>query len=222
MDKDSSRRKRNICLQLAIAVLLVFWYFTSRQARFLFPAMLVIMQTVIHSKVWFSGKRSYCIYTAILAATLVSAPWHWRRHYMSNWQSVLAKVDTASYLSTCSKDYLIQAFDVIFRIRGVNARTMVFFERRLLYLPGTYFIVTPGYQDKFFLSPQNSISDNSRHISYILHENDVEFILFEKVVKYNSPALTGTIGASLRELTDDGKYRVIFDSPTHVVLQGWQ
>jgi hypothetical protein len=219
MDKDNYRRKRNIYLQLAIAGLLIFWYFTSRQARFLLPATLVIMQIVIHSNVLFSGKRRYCIYTTILAAILVSTLWHWRRHYISNWQSVLGKVDTASYLSTCSKDYLIQAFDVIFRIRGDNARTMVFFERRLLYLPGTYFIATPGYQDKFFLSPQNSISDNSRYINDLLLKNNAEFILFEKVTKYNSPALTGTIGASLRELIDGGKYRTIFNSPTHFVLQ---
>ncbi len=220
-------RLRDFALMALPALLFIFWYSTARQTRFLLPLFVLLpLLAGLYGQWFFTGRRKYPLLLLLLAGTLFSVPYAWRKHFINQWKAATGKVDTASYLSSTSRDYLIQAYEAIHRLQTPQTSTMVFFERRFLYLPGKYTIATPGFQERYFFLPQDSLIDKEDilwRLRQMLDETGTRFILVEKVLKYNENSqewhnLTSALFHSFDRLVASGEYLVAIDTPTHRLL----
>lgn len=150
----------------------LFWFFTSQQARFLLPAIFVLFLLALNPVYNQYYKIKNIIFGIILFLTVYSFPVKRIEHFYNSWKGVLGITKRADYLySGTGKGYL-KALHMLLAQKERKS-TMLLFEHRGLYVPGKYFIASPGFQEKYFAP----IPEKSSDIYRIIKQNNISHIL---------------------------------------------
>ena len=130
----------------------LFWCLSSQQSRFLLPFLFPVAFFAASGLALLPGKWRNAALVLIAAATLLSfQPEVWKNFYFA-WRSLeAARKAPADFLrfATREKEY-VNVLDHLARTVPADARILLVFDRRGLYVPGRCMQGTPYFQEKFF------------------------------------------------------------------------
>ncbi|OGV51204.1 MAG: hypothetical protein A2017_04885 [Lentisphaerae bacterium GWF2_44_16] len=146
-------RQKNRYLRTLILMMIflyVFWFFTSQQARFLYPFFFVSLIMAANS-FRFSRVVNVFLIMLILFLSLISIPRVALSHYLKSWKAVVGRVKFMDYLYTGTGKGYLKALSLINEKTPQDARILLLFEKRGLYVPRKYQLGTPFFQEKYFM-----------------------------------------------------------------------
>ena len=159
----------------ALAAGYLFWAFTSQQTRFvyplLFPAALLFADTF---GVFASKWHTVCSAALALAfcLTLPAAEPH-LRHFVTAWRILpTARRAPAEFLARAAGSEYFDTLRVLGRVAPADAKVLLLFERRSLYVPRKAVHGTPFFQELRFTPPPDSperLAAGLRDVDYILY-----------------------------------------------------
>ena len=138
----------------ASAWLFTFWSLTAQQARFAIPAMLPLLLLAAVGLRRLHGKDRKLVLAVLLAATLISVPWRTAGHYLGSWLAVLGIVSRTDYVNVSTDKEYVPLIQAISERTPPDARLLLLFEHRGFYMPRSYVIGTPFYQEACFTPPE--------------------------------------------------------------------
>jgi hypothetical protein len=146
-------RARDVRPWIALACALglyAFWFLTSRQARFLMPAC--FMLTLAAAFVWplLSRLARAALTAALPVLSLASIPLPNYHLLVGVYRLQTGSVDLLKYLDFANPDRYVYACQAIQEETPPDARVLLLFEQRGLYIPRDYRIGTPYFQGKYF------------------------------------------------------------------------
>jgi hypothetical protein len=173
------RDKRVTGVRLVVAAILfyAFWFFTSQQSRFLMP-LFIIFILLSAGLMRYLDERAKRLAAIVLLAASVFGVWQVHGpffHYKTAWKFVYSGREPIrlQYLSVIMRDPgYIQAMETLCRTPK-QAKVMLIFERRGLYVPREYVIGTPFFQARFF----TPLPQSEKHIYDELQKHNISFIL---------------------------------------------
>lgn len=134
------------------ALYYLFWCLSSQQSRFLLPFLFPAAFFAASGLALLPGKWRNGALVLIAAGTLFSfQPTAWKNFYFA-WRSLeVGRKAPADFLrfATREKEYG-NVLDFLARTVPADARTMLIFDRRGLYVPGRCVLGTPCFQEKYF------------------------------------------------------------------------
>lgn len=134
--------------------LFVCWLLVSQQARFLEPAVALLIVCAAAFLRSMPKKAAAWTLGATLLATAVSAPLPgWPKYYVSNWSAALSGTPVAQYIGNVWKIGLLDAFAVAAQLSKPGDKLMLLFEKRILHCPRPCVIASPLYQATYFTPP---------------------------------------------------------------------
>jgi hypothetical protein len=136
------------------AILYAFWYLTSQQSRFLIPSIFIVFILSKYSLCKISHTASKYLILIILFLTLISVPGNIMKDCLLSWQSVLGSIGTADYLYSSTGPGYLKAVQIANTKLPPDAKLMLIFENRGLYINKNYVVGTPFFQDEFFTPPE--------------------------------------------------------------------
>lgn len=204
----------------ALATGYVFWALTSRQTRFLYPLLftsaLMLAESVPPLKARKSGGLALLLALAVVA-TAGSYPR--LRHYWTAWRMLpQAQQDPARFLALATKDpAYFNTLKLLGAVVPKQARVLLLFERRSLYVPRYFEHATPLFQEARLTPPPRSADELWRGI------RDFDYLLFGSTLEHvdRLPWYGGIetqLGQLLIELVKDGRLRPI-PGPSGVEFQ---
>lgn len=137
----------------------IFWMCTSRQARFLEPAVILLILASADAMCHMRRDRRMLCLALVLALALVSSPWGWVRHYVTSWQVVLNRIPSYNFLSATLGKNRCEAYGKLASIATPKDKVMIIYDRKIFHCPVDCFIATPFYQERFFTPPPESGTD---------------------------------------------------------------
>jgi hypothetical protein len=180
------RRRRSlwaaaVLLGLLWLALYAFWFFTAQQARFLVPAMLLIVllaglgfrQLVRQRGPWRSG-----IVAALVLASLASLPWRTAGYYAASWLTIAGSFSQTHFVDEGTSFRHLPLVRACREHLPANTRLLVLFENRTLYLPQPALVGTPFFQERGFTPPE-AFADPAT-IRARLHEFQITHIVLAK------------------------------------------
>ncbi len=174
-------RQRNgigIRLVTAAIVFYLFWFFTSQQSRFLTPLyilLILIAGDFIRSLPERKLKDLAGLVLIVAVACGLWQDYHSLFHYKTAWKIIFSGREKMRprYLAVIMREYgYIQSMDALNRLPE-NAKVMLIFERRGLYVPRKYVIGTPYFQSCFF----TPIPENEDDVLKVLQKNKIFYVL---------------------------------------------
>ena len=206
------RRERKTYLEFAALLAgYLFWSFTSQQTRFvyplLFPAALLLAETFDV----FPGRRERTAAAVVLFlafCTALPSAWPHLRHFSTAWRIMpMARRSPAEFLSPVDREYFA-ALTVLDKIAPPNARVLLLFERRSLYVPRQAVHGTPCFQELRFTPPPTSAEQLFSGLK------DVDYILLgdsrrgaDHLETYDD--VEAAVRGQLAELVRTGKVRIV-------------
>ena len=132
---------------IVFAVLYTFWFLTAQQARFVVPAVvpLILMagQGVrVMNRTWLR-----MITGTLIAACVVSLPWRTAGYYAGSWETVLSFWTWEDYVSDGTGGSHLALIQAVRDQTPEDAKLMLQFEHRGLYMPRSHVIGTPFFQE---------------------------------------------------------------------------
>jgi len=138
-----------------------FWFFTARQSRFLLPALLCMVMASSCARTLFTGRSGVIILALLLILTVASLPGRLLEQVVFGWKDLVAGNHRAvDYLDAAVRDKYLTACARIRDLTPINAKVMLIYEQRGLYVPRAYVIGTPYFQERFFTPPSEIASDD--------------------------------------------------------------
>jgi len=165
-------------LIIASIAFYLFWFITSPQSRFLLP-LFILFIVIAAGMLASSTKRINHLVTILLVTLTLYSVWEYRGpflHYRIAWKLVRdgRQKFALQYLSSITRDPgYVKALEALCNKTPQDARVMLFFERRGLYIPRKYYIGTPYFQSQFF-TPH---PENEKDILRVLRGNNISFVL---------------------------------------------
>ncbi len=162
-----NRRRRSLwaaagLLGLLWLALYAFWFFTAQQARFLVPAMLLVVllaglgfrqlgfrQLVRQPGPWRSG-----IVAMLVLASLASLPWRTAGYYAASWLTIAGAFSQTHFVDEGTSFRHLPLVRACREHLPAGARLLVLFENRTLYLPQPALVGTPFFQEQGFTPPE--------------------------------------------------------------------
>lgn len=183
---------RNCGLIAAIVFFYLFWFFTSQQSRFILPLYFLVMITGAYEFCRLLHKKVFIVFLLLFVfCASVSLEWRQIRHYYIAWKWVFGDPrGFQKYLETGTRDKgFVRAMAEIAEKTPQQAKIMLVFERRGLYMARQYVIATPFYQEQYF-TPLPNTSDE---IMEVLKKEKIDYILIgasevnpDHLVEYNA------------------------------------
>lgn len=152
-----------------------FWFFTSRQARFFISVSVVAILLVKYSPICLKRKAVLIVSLIAIGLGFASLPDTVFKHSFLSWKCALGILPKQDYLFSLTGDDYLQSIDFIRLRTSQNAKILLLFENRGLYLPRKHEIGTPFYQQKYFTPPENYCDANT--ILSVLKQNKITHIL---------------------------------------------
>ncbi len=213
----------NIIAYASSAVILYsFWFFTSQQSRFLIPSIFIVFILSKHSMRKISRTAGKCLILMILLLTLVSIPGNIMKDCLLSWQSVYGSIKTTDYLYSSTGPGYLKAVHIVNTKLSPDAKLMLIFENRGLYISKNYVVGTPFFQDEFFTPPEQ-ITAPSR-IMDVLNKNKITHILIglsendpDRLPEYLSR--TASFANMLGELAVSGRLRKIWEDDGFAIYE---
>ena len=207
-------------LPLASLGLYVAWFVTSQQARFLVPALFTVVLSAGVGIRALQPRLRRLATVAILTSTLCSVPLERSGYYYYSWLCVAGRLGLADYVHTATDEAYLPAVDAIAGRTPADAKLMMIFEHRSLYVPRDCVIGTPYFQQRFFTSPEQFATgaallkvllDNGITHLWMAHAKAGPDLLPEYVGK------TEPFARSVAWLIEHGQLRLLWRSPDYVV-----
>lgn len=130
----------------------LYWCVSSQQARFILPLFFPVLFLAASGLAWLPVRWRNAALAVIAAATLLSfQPEVWKNFYYA-WRSMpVARQAPADFLRFADreKEYA-NLLDYIGRTLPEEAKVMLVFDRRGLYMPRRCVLGTPFFQEAFF------------------------------------------------------------------------
>jgi hypothetical protein len=150
------RRCRCVAWPLAVTMwMYVFWYITAQQARFAVPgaAALVVVAGVGLRQLPPSLRR--VALPALLLGTVVSLPWGNAGYYVGSWEIVFGRQTWTGSVDESTHRRYIPLVRAIVERTPPDAKLMLLFEHRSLYVPREAIIGTPYFQEEGLTPPED-------------------------------------------------------------------
>lgn len=153
----------------------LYWCVSSQQARFILPLFFPVLFLAASGLAWLPVRWRNAALAVIAAATLLSfQPEVWKNFYYA-WRSMpVARQAPADFLRFADreKEYA-NLLDYIGRTLPEEAKVMLVFDRRGLYMPRRCVLGTPFFQEAFFTpvpgSPEEAYGELVRgRVNYIV------------------------------------------------------
>lgn len=135
---------------LSLFILYIFWFFSSQQARFLLPFLILFLfftgqcinkNPLLHSKIFL---------ILILVCTVVSIPGLALKHSFNTWKMSLKRGELLNYIYSGTGDDYLPSIAILCNIKEPDSKVLMLFDNRTLYIPLKCEIGTPFFQEKYF------------------------------------------------------------------------
>ena len=218
------RRRSSRCILYAVLALAlyVFWFFTAQQARFLIPVAFLTTLLAAHALRLISTRWRRATLVVVAAATLASLPFRVSGFFYYSWQAACGRLKTVDYLYTSTGEHYLPMVEAVFNHTPENAKLMLLFEHRLLYLPRRAVIGTPFFQEAVFTPPETVETPdamlaalNAARVSHVLV--GVEHVDPDRIPEYVDRWL-GLI-QHLGKLADRGQIAAVWRSKGFVLYE---
>jgi len=212
-----------IIAYVSIAVILYsFWFFTSQQSRFLISSIFIVFILSKHSIRRISRTTSKYLMLIILLLTLVSVPGNIMKDCILSWQSVFGSIRTADYLYSSTGPGYLKAVQIVNTKLPPDAKLILIFENRGLYMNKNYVIGTPFFQEEFFTPPEQITI--ASQIMDVLNKNKITHLLIglsendpDRLSEYLSR--TASFANMLGELAVSGRLRKIWEDDGFAIYE---
>ena len=152
-----------------------FWFFTSQQSRFLIPAIFILFILSKYALCKIPNLAAKYLVLSVLVLSIISIPGNIMKDCFLSWQSVFGSIKTADYLYSATGSGYLKAIHIANTKLPQDAKLMLIFENRGLYINKNYVIGTPFFQSQFFTPPEQ-ITEPSQIIS-VFKENRISHVL---------------------------------------------
>ncbi len=125
------------------------WFFTAQQSRFFTPYFILMLVGATISLTGTKKLEKYCG-IIILTLSLISLPGIMLRHFYNCWKYPVGKVKYNDYVYSLTGNGYLPAIDTIKKATPENAKILLMFDPRGLYIPRRHEICTPFFQSKYF------------------------------------------------------------------------
>ncbi len=166
---------RLAALLLMALVFYAFWFFTSQQSRFIIPAVFVLFIASKQSFRLLPQTASGALIVLIVLLTILSIPMNILRDSLISWKTALGIIKTEDYLYSATGPGYLKAVYIANNKLPPDAKLMLIFENRGLYINRKYVIGTPFFQEKFFTPPEKTAS--STDLLKTLRDNQISHLL---------------------------------------------
>ena len=154
------RRERTVYLKFgAVLAGYLFWAFTSQQTRFVYPLLFPAALLLAENFDVFRGRGRTAAAVVLALAFCVALPQTWPhlRHFFTAWRILpAARRDRPEFLARVAGRGYIDALTVLCRTAPPDAKVLLLFERRSLYVPRKVVHGTPFFQECRFTPPPTS------------------------------------------------------------------
>jgi hypothetical protein len=153
----------------AAALLYAAWFVTSQQTRFLFPAAVLLV--VAASFGWTSAPAALrTALTALLPLlALSSIPGRTYQHLWIGLGVCTGRVSALEYVDSANPDRYLAACQAILERTPPEARVLLLFEHRGLYVPRAHALGTPFFQARFF-TPSERVTSPAELLATLQRE----------------------------------------------------
>ena len=155
--------------------LFCFWALTAQQARFAIPAALVLYVLTAHLLITFSAHVQNLLAVALIALTMISAPWGTGWYYAGAWLANLGLVDVKAIVDEGTGFEYLPLVSAIDTLTEVDARIMLLLEHRSFYIPRETVIGTPFFQSQSFNPPEDFATAES--VLRVLRDKQVSHLV---------------------------------------------
>lgn len=216
------KRNRTLASLASAVVLFVFWFLTAQQARFLIPAAVLVAVAGAQGLRAQNIRWRSIIAMMLLAATLYSAPWRTRGHYLGSWMCAIGLISQTTYVDESTDRNYIPLVSAIGEHTPADARLLLLFEHRGFYIPRQYQIGTPFFQERGFTPPEQ-FSD-AKAVLEILGRNSISHLVV--TTKPTGPDLPAAwldrldpLLAALNRCIEAGSIVPVWQSDRHILYE---
>lgn len=217
------RGERTAALPLAAVALLLYgaWYATAQQARFLVPAALVV--TLLAGAGWSrlgAGAQAWCP-ALLVAASLASLPWRTAGYYLASWETLAGHWTWSEAVDDGTDSRYVPLVQALADRTPPEARLLLVFEHRTLYLPRPAEIGTPFFQAKYRLL--EAASSPARLAESLRRGGFTHLVLARSPIGPDQGAdwwdRTEPLLRTIEQGIAGGTFRTLWESETHLILE---
>jgi hypothetical protein len=162
-------------LLAALCVLYAFWFLSAQQARFAIPVFSVLTLLASRGLCALTAKARTIALCLLACASLFSLPWTHAGYYFASWEKLLGIWTTSQYIDDSLEVEYMPLVSAIDQSTPANARILLLFENRSLYIPRPTLIGTPFFQAETFTPPEQFAS--AERIMNHLKEKEVSHVV---------------------------------------------
>ena len=174
------RSKQGLSEQLwigSITVLLYsFWFFSAQQARFGLSIFVTVTLLASHGLRSIKGHKRTLAGILLAGTTIFSLPWTNGGYYFASWERLLGIWSNTQYVDDSLEVEYVPLVAAIEKSTQEDARLLLLFEHRSLYIPRRCLIGTPFFQAEG-LTPPEQFSDPDRVLQYLI-ANKITHVVF--------------------------------------------
>ena len=209
-------------LAVCLLMLYTFWFLTAQQARFIIAALvpLIVIAGYGICELGKNGRRLAVV--GLLISSVVSLPWRTAGYYLGSWETMFGYWSWNEYVDDGTGGSYVPMIEAVRTMTPIDARVMLLFEHRGLYIPRAHEIGTPYFQASGLSSATLPMSSAS-----LLTQLRTE--AFTHVVMANSPIGPDRatewydewdpLFKAIDDAVQQGLLKVLWISEEHAVLE---
>ncbi|HCE43717.1 MAG TPA: hypothetical protein DET40_09220 [Lentisphaeria bacterium] len=217
-----SRNSRIAGLTITALAFYIFWFLTSQQSRFIIPAVFILFIVSKFSFRRFPSKIAELLIILILLLSIFSIPRNILKDCYLSWKTALGMINPQDYLYSATGPGYLKAVFVVNKKLPEDAKLMMLFENRGLYMNRKHLTGTPFFQEEFFTPPEKLPAPS--RIMEILHENKITHLLVG--LSENDPdrlpeylERTANFANMIGELADSGCLKKIWEDEGFAIYE---
>jgi len=141
---------------LAATLLYLLWFATARQARFLVPAFALLLPAAAAGVSTLSKARATALAATFLALAAASFPPAALKHFALSWRALFDARGQTSIVYSGSGQGHLEAVEALLSRTRPDAKVLLLFEERTLYMPRRCAIGTPFFQSGTLTPPEKT------------------------------------------------------------------
>lgn len=204
-----------------LLIFYTFWFFSAQLARYM---LVVALMTYISAKPCLATRNTLVRALVLLSIvlTLWSIPKILVDYFASSWKCLAGQEKPVDFVYSRTGEGFLQAMDIARMKTPQDAKFLLLFENRGLYMPRRYEIGTPFFQEKYF-TPSEDFEDEDK-ILEVLRKNEITHILVglslrdpDRMKGY----LDRSVGfsAALGRLKDNGKLKLLWEDSDYIIFE---
>ena len=200
----------------------LFWFLTAQQARFAIPAVLAFLLLAALGLRAFHGRQRQLVLALLIILSLASTPWGRAGYYLRSFQTASGILSPADFVHNMTDRVYLPMVQATNALIPPDARLMLLYENRGLYIPNKHTIGTPLFQESP-LSPPEAYS-NPASIMKALDNAQITHMLVAKAplgpdqppgwFERQQPLLT-----ALQHCIDQDQLHTIWESDTYFLFK---